>query len=177
MNLLRSVLFLPLFYGWTALMVIGCLPTLLGHWRWALKAQESWAGGVLFLARTILRIRYEPEHVAEVERMLRAAENAKVQQRPILIFPEGTRRPVGAEPAYMPGVAGLYRHLGVPLVPVALNSGLFWPRRTLIKRAGTIVVQILPPIEAGLDRAVLMTRLEQDIEAATADLCSRTSQP
>ena len=112
-----------------------------------------------------------------MRRMLRAAENAKVQQRPILIFPEGTRRPVGAEPAYMPGVAGLYRHLGVPLVPVALNSGLFWPRRTLIKRAGTIVVQILPPIEAGLDRAVLMTRLEQDIEAATADLCSRTSQP
>ncbi|MDX1581761.1 MAG: 1-acyl-sn-glycerol-3-phosphate acyltransferase, partial [Alphaproteobacteria bacterium] len=59
MNLLRSLLFLPLFYGWTVLMVIGCLPTLLGPWRLALKAQETWAGGVLFLARTVLRIRYE----------------------------------------------------------------------------------------------------------------------
>ncbi|WP_393995406.1 lysophospholipid acyltransferase family protein [Xanthobacter cornucopiae] len=87
--------------------------------------------------------------------------------RQILIFPEGTRRPPGAPPDYKFGVAHLYGALGVPCLPVALNSGLYWPRRAFIKRAGTIRVEILPPIPPGLGRAAFMARLEADIEAAS----------
>ena len=60
---------------------------------------------------------------------------------PIVIFPEGTRVPPGEHRAYQPGVAALYRHLDCPVVPVALNSGVFWPRRSFVKRPGRIVVE------------------------------------
>ena len=58
--------------------------------------------------------------------------------RQIVIFPEGTRRPPGAKPRYLPGVAFLYAELGLPCVPMALNSGLFWPRRSLRRYPGTV---------------------------------------
>ncbi|MEJ1160323.1 lysophospholipid acyltransferase family protein [Prosthecomicrobium sp. N25] len=87
--------------------------------------------------------------------------------RSILIYPEGTRRPPGAEPAYKIGVAHLYRETGMSVVPVALNSGLFWPRRGFRRHPGTLVVEILPPIGPGLDMAGIMARLQADIEAAS----------
>jgi 1-acyl-sn-glycerol-3-phosphate acyltransferase len=90
--------------------------------------------------------------------------------RQLFIFPEGTRRPAGAEPRYKFGVAHLYDVIGVPCMPVALNSGLFWRRRSFIRLPGTIVVEFLDPIEPGLDKQVLFKRLQDDIEAATARL-------
>lgn len=87
--------------------------------------------------------------------------------RQILIFPEGTRRPAGAAPDYKFGVAHLYSSLGAPCLPIALNSGLYWPRRSLRRRAGTILVEILPPIPPGLGRAAFMARLSGDIESAS----------
>ena len=87
--------------------------------------------------------------LVEMNRRARA-EAAKGRQ--ILIFPEGTRRPPGAEPAYKYGVAHLYRSLGVPCVPVALNAGLFWPRRSFVRRPGTAVIEFGEPIPPGLDR-------------------------
>lgn len=90
--------------------------------------------------------------------------------RQLFIFPEGTRRPAGAEPRYKFGVAHLYDVIGVPCVPVALNSGLFWPRRSFLRFPGTIVVEFLDPIEPGLDKAVFFARLQADVEAATARL-------
>ena len=65
-----------------------------------------------------------------------------------MIFPEGTRRTPGAEPDYKPGFVALYEGLGLPCVPVALNSGLYWPRRQLIRYPGTIIVEILDPLPA-----------------------------
>jgi 1-acyl-sn-glycerol-3-phosphate acyltransferase len=88
--------------------------------------------------------------------------------RPVAIFPEGTRKLPGAAPDYKPGVAALYAQLDVPCVPVALNSGQFWSGFT--KRPGTIVIDFLPPIPAGLKRGEFMRRLEQDIETATEKL-------
>jgi 1-acyl-sn-glycerol-3-phosphate acyltransferase len=88
--------------------------------------------------------------------------------RPIAIFPEGTRKKPGAAPDYKPGVAALYSQLGAPCVPVALNSGQFWS--LFIKRPGTIVIEFLPPIPAGLKRAAFMQELEQAIETATGNL-------
>ena len=90
--------------------------------------------------------------------------------REIVIFPEGTRRAPGAPADYKPGVVALYEGLGVPCVPLALNSGLFWPRRKLMRYPGTIVVQILEPIPAGLDRKAFRRELEHRIESACARL-------
>jgi 1-acyl-sn-glycerol-3-phosphate acyltransferase len=87
---------------------------------------------------------------------------------PVVIFPEGTRTPPGEKNLYHPGVAGLYKNLALPVVPVALNSGLFWGRRSFAKRPGTIVVEFLDPIEPGLERKAFMAELERRIEEATA---------
>lgn len=93
---------------------------------------------------------------------------------PIVIFPEGTRTPPGEKGAYHPGVAALYRQLALPVVPVALNSGLFWGRRSFAKRPGTILVEFVQPIDPGLDRKAFMAELEQRIETATDRLIAET---
>ena len=114
-----------------------------------------------------------------VKRMIRAAERVKAAGRPILIFPEGTRAAVGEKRPYLPGVAALYQFLGLPLVPVAVNSGLFWKRRSLIRRPGKVLVEILPAIPPGLDRHQVIAMLQSRIEDATAALVleSRRSGP
>ena len=86
--------------------------------------------------------------------------------QPIVIFPEGTRTAPGASKPYLPGVAALYRELAVPVVPVALNSGHFWPRRSRPRQPGTITMEFLPPIAPGLDRKAFMAELQTRIEQA-----------
>ena len=102
--------------------------------------------------------------------MIAQARAALAAGRPVAIFPEGTRAAVGAKPAYHPGVAALYSQLGVPLVPVALNSGLYWGKGLFAKRPGRVVVEILPPIPSGLDRREAIRQLEISVESATAKL-------
>ncbi len=96
-----------------------------------------------------------------------AAEARKevARNRQLTIFPEGTRRAPGAEPRYKYGVVYLYRQLDVPCLPVALNTGLFWPRRQFLRYPGKIVIEFLPPIPPGLDEKVFAHRLEQILEA------------
>jgi len=110
---------------------------------------------------------------AALRRMLREARKRIDDGREIIIFPEGTRRPPGAPPDYKTGIVLLYDALGVPCLPVALNSGLFWPRRTVSRRPGTIVVEILPPIPPGLPKAEFLRRLETVIEGASNRLLPR----
>jgi 1-acyl-sn-glycerol-3-phosphate acyltransferase len=105
-----------------------------------------------------------------LKHMLARARKAVASGRPIAIFPEGTRTAVGVRRPYHPGVAALYTQLGIPLVPVAVNSGLFWGRRSFLKRPGRIILEILPAIPAGLPRRQVMAELEARIEAATAAL-------
>ncbi|MFM8800780.1 MAG: lysophospholipid acyltransferase family protein [Tagaea sp.] len=108
-----------------------------------------------------------------LKRMLDAADRAIAEGRQILIFPQGTRVPPGVSTAdhpYHPGIAGLYAKLGVGCVPVALNSGMFWGRRSFLKRPGTIVVEVLEPIAPGLPRARFMRELETRVETASAAL-------
>ncbi len=100
-----------------------------------------------------------------LRRMTHAAERVLAEGRPILIFPEGTRKKPGAPPDYKPGVAGLYGLLGVACVPVALNSGRYW--QGFAKYPGTISLQFLEPIPPGLKRRDFMTRLRDAIETAT----------
>ena len=87
--------------------------------------------------------------------------------RQVVIFPEGTRQEPGAAPDYKPGVAGLYRELGVPCVPVATNSGLHWPPHGFLRFPGTVVYEFLPPIAPGMKRASFMAVLEDRIEGAS----------
>jgi 1-acyl-sn-glycerol-3-phosphate acyltransferase len=103
-------------------------------------------------------------------RMTALARREIARERPIVIFPEGTRRPPGAEPHYLPGVAYLYAETGLPCVPVALNSGLFWPRRSLRRYPGTVLVEVLDPIAPGLDKRAFLARLQKVLEDATARL-------
>jgi len=104
---------------------------------------------------------------AALRAMLRETKKRVADGREIIIFPEGTRRPAGAPPDYKTGVVLLYEALGIPCVPVALNSGLFWPRRSLLRRPGTIVVEFLDPIPPGLPKAEFLSRLIESIETAT----------
>ncbi|WP_181701360.1 lysophospholipid acyltransferase family protein [Chthonobacter albigriseus] len=99
--------------------------------------------------------------------MTERAREAVRGDRQIMIFPEGTRREAGAEPRYKIGVAYLYRDLKVPIVPVALNSGVFWPRRTPSHVKGTIVMEFLPPIAPGLEPKDALVKLQSEVEAAS----------
>ena len=112
-----------------------------------------------------------------LRRMLREAKKRIDDGREIIIFPEGTRRPPGAPPDYKTGIILLYDALGVPCLPVALNSGLFWPRRSVIRRHGTIVVEILKPIPPGLPRDEFLRRLEAAIEGASGRLLVEAGAP
>jgi 1-acyl-sn-glycerol-3-phosphate acyltransferase len=104
---------------------------------------------------------------AALRGMLKEARKRIADGRQIIIFPEGTRRAPGAPPDYKTGIALLYQGLGVPCLPVALNSGLFWPRRSLIRRPGTIIVEFLDPIPPGLPKAEFLDRLKTAIETAS----------
>ncbi len=109
-------------------------------------------------------------HAKALATMIAAARREAARGRQIVIFPEGTRRPPGAKPRYLPGVAFLYAELGLPCVPIALNSGLFWPRRSLRRHPGTVIVEVLHPIPPGLEKREFLTRLQNATEEATARL-------
>jgi 1-acyl-sn-glycerol-3-phosphate acyltransferase len=102
--------------------------------------------------------------------MLREARAARDDGRQITIFPEGTRMAPDRTRPYHAGIAAIYNNLDLPVVPVALNSGLFWPRRNFLRRPGTIVLEFLPAIAPGLDRKRFIAELHDRIETATRRL-------
>lgn len=110
-----------------------------------------------------------------IRSMAKGAKRALADGRQIVIFPQGTRVAPGAAAPYHPGVAALYGKAGATVTPIALNSGLFWGRRSFVKRPGRIVVEILPPIAPGLDRKTFMATLETAIETASARLAAEAA--
>ena len=102
--------------------------------------------------------------------MTRQAERAACEGAQVVIFPEGTRAPVGTSGRYHPGVAALAGALGLPVVPVAHDAGVHWGGFAGPHRPGTITVDVLEPLSAGLPRKELMTRLQSAIEPATRAL-------
>lgn len=104
--------------------------------------------------------------------MVKGAEAEAARGRPVLIFPEGHRQPVGAAPEYHTGIAMIYAGLGLPCHPVALNTGLFWGRGSFAKRPGVATIQFLDPIAPGLDRKTFMAQLQARIEEASAALAA-----
>ena len=108
--------------------------------------------------------------IRALKRMVERARAAISENRQVVIFPEGHRQAPGETGTYHSGVAMLYASLGVPLIPIAVNSGLFWGRNAFLRYPGTIVLHILPPLPTGLDHKAVVAELRQRIETATRDL-------
>lgn len=108
-----------------------------------------------------------------LKRLLADARNEVAGGRSILIYPEGTRTPPGERRPFHPGVAALYGDLGIPVVPVALNSGLFWGRRSFHKKSGCITLRFLPAIAPGLPRKAFMAALQGAIDDASDQLAAK----
>jgi len=100
-----------------------------------------------------------------LRRMLKAGQAAVADGRPIAIFPEGTRVAPGEQPPLQSGFAGLYRAFGIPVVPVAIDSGRLWPKGAFIRKAGIVTVRFGEPIPPGLKRAEIEARVHAAINA------------
>lgn len=97
------------------------------------------------------------------------------QNQSIIIFPQGTRVPVGESTdkyPYQAGITALYLACNVDVVPVALNSGIFWPKTSIQKKPGTIIIHFLPPIKSGLSKKDFTEKLQNDIETASKKLAN-----
>ena len=105
--------------------------------------------------------------VSAIKDMVKKAKKSRDQNRSILIFPEGTRSAINSDPEYKRGILALYKNLKIPCVPVALNSGLFWPKNKFMKNPGKISVEFLKPIEPGLSDDDFMRQLQTRIEDTT----------
>ena len=110
-----------------------------------------------------------------IKAMLPGVERALANGAQVIVFPEGTRTPPGRRRPYQPGIAAIYRRTDAPIVPVALNSGMFWGRRRFLKFPGVITLEALSPMPRGLDRAAFMKELHQRIETATDRLCAKAA--
>ena len=124
------------------------------------------------------------QRVVPVDRSARGKVMAAVMQRTkdemnserqLIIYPEGTRRPPGAAPEYKYGIARLYRDLKVPVVPVVMHPGLFWPRRKFIRYPGHFKVRILPPIAPGMEPDAFLAHLVDVMETASDRLLIETA--
>lgn len=229
MAALRSLVFNLLFYAWTAVILLVCVPALPFGVAAVHAVGRSWVRVTLLLLAGIVGLRHRivglehlpdgpaiiaPKHQSTwdtlifalplrlpayvlkrelmriplfglylrcagmipvdragggtaLKQMVAQARRAVAEERHLLIYPEGTRTAPGERRPYHPGVAALYGQLGLPVVPVALNSGLFWGRRAFTKRPGLVTVEFLPAIPPGLPRREFMAELERRIETAS----------
>lgn len=150
----------------------------LGDPLYILKRELMW---IPIFGWYVAKMRMIPVHRGNRSKALKdvvEATKAEMARNPrqLIIFPEGTRRPPGAEPAYKWGIVELYSQLGIPVVPVAHQAGLFWPRRKFLRYPGTIRAQFLKPIPAGLGKEEFMKRLTAELEAASDDILVQTSK-
>lgn len=109
-------------------------------------------------------------HAQALKSLVRAAREVIAKGRQILIYPEGTRQELDAPPDYKPGIAAMYRDLNLPVTPIALNTGLVWGPKGIIRRPGHVTIKILPAIPAGLPREEFMRRLQDAIETESQAL-------
>jgi 1-acyl-sn-glycerol-3-phosphate acyltransferase len=144
------------------------LPTKFPDFSYILKHELVWIpffGWYLLAAEQIAIDRAKGGKL--LPQLIEKSKKIFAEGRQLFIFPEGTRRPAGAPPAYKIGVAHLYTAANVPALPVALNAGLFWPRRSFVIRPGTIVMEFLPIIPPGLPTREFFDKLQADLETAS----------
>ena len=106
-----------------------------------------------------------------IETLVRTSKQSMEKDpRPLLIFPEGTRTPIGEKKPNKYGITALYKGLNVPCLPVAVNTGYFWPRRKFLRYPGKMIIEFLKPIEPGLEAEDFSKILEQTIEKRSHEL-------
>jgi 1-acyl-sn-glycerol-3-phosphate acyltransferase len=147
---------------------------LLSRPGYVLKRELSWIPLInLYFWRMRMVIVNRGAGASALKGMVEGARKVIAQHRPLVIYPEGTRGTPGKRGTYHSGIGILYKELNVPVVPVALNSGLFWGRRSLVKCPGQITIQFLPPIQPGLSRVDFMEKLVNGIEEASMNLVNQ----
>jgi 1-acyl-sn-glycerol-3-phosphate acyltransferase len=109
-------------------------------------------------------------HAQALKSLVRAARDVIAKGRQIMIYPEGTRQELDAPPDYKPGIAAMYKDLNLPVTPIALNTGLVWKPKGIIRTPGRVTLKILPAIPPGLPREEFMRRLEHAIESESQAL-------
>jgi len=102
-----------------------------------------------------------------LKKLVRDVQDRVADGRQVIMFPEGTRTAPGTRRPYQPGIAAIYRATEAPVVPVAVNSGLFWGRRSFLKQPGVVTLEFLPAMPRGLDRNAFLAELANRIETAT----------
>jgi 1-acyl-sn-glycerol-3-phosphate acyltransferase len=111
--------------------------------------------------------------MASLKQLLRDCEKALNEKRSIIIFPEGTRVRPGISVEYHAGIAALHSKFpNIPIVPVAVNSGLFWPKNSWLKYPGTIILKVLEPITHKMDKDELLKYLKTEIDVNSDELCN-----
>ena len=113
---------------------------------------------------------------ATLRRLLKQAQDRVEKSHTLIIFPEGTRVAPDVEKPFQPGVSALYEKLGLPVIPVALNSGLFWGRRSFLKKPGMITAEVLPAIPPGLPRKVFQRQLREVIQERSRALAQEARE-
>lgn len=139
-----------------------------------LKHELLWIpvfGQVMMFAKAISLNRRKGRKI--IPQLIEQAEKQVAMGRPIFMYPEGTRGQAGMRGKYKTGIAAVYEALNIPVIPAALNTGYFWPRRSFLKYPGHVVFEILPAIEPGLDQETFMKTLEDKIETACDRLPKR----
>ena len=99
-----------------------------------------------------------------IKKMVNDVEKGRAAPGQLIIYPQGTRIPPGVKAPYKVGTSVLYQELGQPVVPVATNVGLFWPKRGIMRRPGLAVVEFLDPIAPGLGKQEFLATLEREVE-------------
>ena len=107
------------------------------------------------------------EGTKAMRKMLNEIKQSIVNGYSIIIFPEGTRKKPGESPDYKTGIAGIYKESEAEVLPVALNSGYYWPKHTFIKTSGKIIIKFLKPIPSGLEKSEFLKKIESVIEEET----------
>ena len=146
------------------ILIFGAVPA----GKFIMKRELMWAP---VIGQYALRIGCVPVDRGKRSQAIRkmVTDVAKGRQEPgqLIIYPQGTRIAPGVQAPYKVGTGVLYEELGQDCVPVAANVGLFWPRKGIMRKPGTAVVEFLPRLESGLGREVFMARLQDEVETGS----------
>ena len=146
------------------ILIFGAVPA----GKFIMKRELMWAP---VLGQYALRIGCIPvnrgKKGAAIKKMVEDVARGAAQPGQLIIYPQGTRVAPGLAAPYKIGSGAIYAAVSQDCVPAATNVGVFWPKRGILRRPGTAVVEFLPPITAGLTRDAFMVQLEHDIEAAS----------
>lgn len=149
------------------MMIFTALPTA----KFVMKKEILWTPVIGLYAKRLGCVPVERgKRGAAISKMVRDVEKGKALPGQLIIYSQGTRLAPGVKAPYKVGTAVLYSQLQQPCVPVATNAGVFWPRSGVLRKPGLAVVEFLPPIPIGRDKAAFMAELEEVVETKSNDL-------